>query len=246
MTLINAFLFFLIALVYSSAGFGGGSMYLAVLSQTGIGDAAVRMGGLACNAVVTTTGTINFHLKKWIVWPEVLKLLAFSTPACIASSLLTFDATTYFIVLGCCLLPAGLITVLGHGKMVKNEDIIIHTKWWLYPISLAIGFISGITGIGGGVYLSPILHLTKWGSAKHIAATSSVYILVNSVAGIIVQFTKNGQPDLSSVLWFMLAVLAGGLIGSRLSSSLFSQKTVRILTGVIIIFASVKILARYL
>lgn len=244
--MINAFLFFLIALVYSSAGFGGGSMYLAVLSQSGLSDVSVRIGGLACNAVVTSTGTFHFNLKKWIVWREVLKLLAFSTPACIVGSLLHFETSTYFILLASCLLPAGVITVFGLHHKTEQDVLTIQTKWWLYPVSMLIGFISGISGIGGGVYLSPILHITKWGSAKHIAATSSVYILVNSIAGMIVLISKNGFADLASVGWLGLAVFTGGLIGSRLSSNLFSQKTVRILTGVIIIFASVKIFAKYL
>lgn len=221
-------------------------MYLAMLAQTGMSDTAVRIHGLTCNTVVTATGTISFQNKNWMVWKPVLMLLAFSTPACIAASLINIHATTYFFILGCCLFIAGLLILLGKNSIDHQGPIENNIRWWIYPTSMLIGFISGITGIGGGVYLSPLLHLSRWGSAKHIAAASSVYILVNSLAGLTIHIWKGGWPEFSGIFWLILAVFAGGFLGSRMSSGLFSQRTVRILTGVIIIFASAKILTRYL
>ena len=116
----------------------------------------------------------------------------------------------------------------------------------MYPLSAGIGFISGLTGIGGGVYLSPVLHLTGWGSAKHIAATSSVFILVNSAGSLIIQFFAQDIQIDNRILIFLGAVLAGGLIGSNLSSNVLRQVHVRYITTALVLFASVRVLLKNL
>lgn len=246
MTFINAFIFFFIALVYSSAGFGGGSMYLAMLSQVSNSEAVIRFTGLSCNAIVTATGTINFHIKKWLAWKQVLGLLLFSIPFCIWASTFKMSSSFYFITLGVCLLLAGLMMAFQKKNDEKITYKKITTAWWLFPASAIIGFLSGLTGIGGGVYLSPLLHLSSWGSAKHISAASSVFILVNSIAGMTVQYVYHGDRLPVESIWLLAAVLAGGLIGSRLSSSIFNQKIVKLITIILIIFAAVRILIRYI
>lgn len=220
-------------------------MYLAVLSQYSDSVSFVRFTGLSCNAVVTTTGVINFQLKKWIAWKQVILLLMCSVPFCIWSSTWKVTSSTYFITLGVCLLLAGIFMMLRKSNR-SDELQPVKTAWWLFPVSMLIGFLSGLTGIGGGVYLSPLLHLSQWGSAKHIAAASSVFILINSFAGLFVQYYFHGERLGPESLWLLLAVFAGGFIGSRLSSSILSQNAVRLITIVLIIFASVKILFKYL
>ena len=220
-------------------------MYLAILSQFSYSDAFVRFTGLSCNAVVTTTGTINFYLKKWIVWRPLVALLACSVPLCIWASTWKITSKTYFITLGACLLVAGL-AMLFQRKSTADDNMQIRNPVWLYPVCAVIGFLSGFTGIGGGVYLSPLLHLVRWGSAKHIAAASSAFILINSFAGLVVQLIMQRIEWEIEQLWLVLAVAAGGLIGSRLSSSMLSQKVVRAITILLIIFASIRILLRYL
>ncbi len=245
MTIINAIFFFLIALIYSSAGFGGGSMYLAILGQVSDSVPFVRFTGLSCNAIVTTTGAINFQLKKWISWKPLLLLLLCSVPFCIWTSSWRVTSKTYFITLGFCLLLSGIFMLLRKSN-VSEELKPEKSSWWIYPASMLIGFLSGLTGIGGGVYLSPLLHLSQWGSAKHIAAASSVFILVNSLAGLFVQYFFHGDRLELDAVWLLLAVFAGGFIGSKLSSSILSQRAVRIITIILIIFASLRILYRYL
>lgn len=241
----NALLFFLIALIYSSAGFGGGSSYLAILSQFPYSSNFVRFTGLSCNAVVTTVGTFNFYKKGWIVWKPLLALLACSIPFCIWSSSWRLETQSYFITLGFCLMVAGL-AMLFQRQSNADENKTIRNPWWLYIVCAAIGLLSGYTGIGGGVYLSPLLHLIRWGTAKHIAAACSAFILINSIAGLMVQLINNSITWQTDQLWLLLAVLFGGLIGSRMSSSIFSQTTVRYITSGIIIFAAVRILSSHL
>jgi uncharacterized membrane protein YfcA len=244
LTSINAIFFFLIALVYSSAGFGGGSLYLALLSGMSGSTTAVRFVGLACNTVVTGVGSVNFQWNKWIAWRQLLPLLMCSVPFCIWSSFWKLEAKTYFISLGICLLIAGVLMLIKPTLVDEKKEI--RNRWWLYPVSSLIGFISGLTGIGGGVYLSPLLHLVGWGSAKHISAASAVFILINSIAGLFVQYYFHDARLGNESLWLLIAVLLGGVIGSRLGSSLLSQRVVKLITAIIIIFAAVRILIRYL
>jgi hypothetical protein len=244
LTLINGILFFVVALIYSTAGFGGGSMYLAVLSQSGQDVSWIRFTGLSCNAAVTAQGTWRFTRQGWLALKPVLLLLLFSVPPCIASSFWKMSERGYFLVLAFCLLAAGL--AMFFQPMVSSENKTPRNGIWLYPASALIGMISGLTGIGGGVYLSPLLHLTRWGSAKHIAAASSLFILVNSVAGLVVHcINRSAHFDFSNMT-LIFCVLVGGLIGSHFGSSALRQKHVKNITAVIILFASLRILWKYL
>lgn len=242
---IYALIFFLIALVYSSAGFGGGSSYLALLSQLPYSNTFIRFTGLSCNTLVTSVGTFNFYRKGWIAIKPVLGLLLASVPFCIWSASWKLTNRGYFITLGFCLLIAGVAMFLQKKNTLVSSKR-IRNPWWIYPICAAIGLLSGYTGIGGGVYLSPLLHFIRWGSSKHIAATSSAFILANSIAGILSQYFNNVIEWKIDQLWLLIAVLLGGMIGSRISSSILSQKAVRSVTAIVIILAAIRILSKNL
>jgi len=245
LTLINAFFFFLVAVVYSSAGFGGGSMYLAILSQSSLSNVLIRFMGLSCNTLVTSVGSFNFIRGGWVSWKSSLQLLACSVPFAMIASSIKLSGNTYFIILGICLFIAA-IAMLVQRKSAALQTSVPANKWFLFPISAAVGFIAGLTGIGGGVYLSPVLHLTGWGSSKHIAATSSLFILVNSIVSLIVQFTiQNVVVDHTLVL-YLSVVFAGSVIGSNLSSNVLKQIHVRYITIALILFASLRVLSKYL
>lgn len=219
-------------------------MYLAILSQSAMSVEAVRMSALSCNALVTANGTWQFHRANWIVWRAVLALLLCSVPPCVFMSSIGFSERTYFVSLSVALLLAALIMIIRHER---SEVLTVRPlQWWMYPLSFLIGGISGLTGIGGGIYLAPFLYMTKWGSPKQVAGASSVFILVNSIAGLITQTAVNG-PQLELEIWpLLIAVLVGGLIGSNWSSARFSHRIVRYITIVIIIFAAVRILVKHL
>jgi uncharacterized membrane protein YfcA len=241
---IYAFLFFLVALIYSAAGFGGGSMYLAILAQSSLSVEALRMAALGCNAVVTAGGTWHFHRANWIVWRAVLALLACSVPPCLYTASLQLSEKTYFITLAIALLVAATAMLI---RQPRNEQLTVQPlRWWMYPLSSAIGAVSGITGIGGGIYLAPFLYLSKWGSPKQIAGASSVFILVNSLAGMFMQVRSNGWQMEWNLLPLFIAVFVGGLIGSNWSSARFTHRIVRWMTVVIIIFAAGRTLWKYL
>ncbi len=240
---IYALLFFLVALVYSAAGFGGGSMYLAILAQSAMGVEAVRMSALSCNAIVTANGTWHFHKANWIVWRGVLALLLCSVPPCIYTSSLHVEERTYFLILGVALVAVAAVMVVRHER---TEVLTVRPlQWWMYPLSFMIGALSGLTGIGGGIYLAPFLYLTKWGSPKQIAGASSVFILVNSIAGLITQIVVNGWQVQTEMWPLLVAVVVGGLLGSKWSSARFSHRIVRYITIVIILIAAARILIKY-
>jgi len=124
MTITTAVLFFLVALIYSSAGFGGGSSYLAILSQFPYSNGFIRFTGLSCNTVVTSAGTINFYKKGWIVWSPLLLILLSSIPFCIWSASWKLETHSYFITLGFCLLLAGLVMLLQPKNAAQENKAI--------------------------------------------------------------------------------------------------------------------------
>jgi uncharacterized protein len=238
---LEILLFFIIALVYSSAGFGGGSMYIAILSQTLTSQNLIKTTSLICNAVVTANGSFQFYRSGWIALKPTLLLLAASVPLCIWTSTFILNDKTYFLLLAVCLLiAAGAMAIKKQSS--KSQDDTISNKWWQYPASAAIGAIAGLTGIGGGVYLSPLLHISGWGSPKHIAAVSSLYILVNSISSLATRFFSGETTFQTDQLWLLLAALTGGFIGSRIGTSVLSHKAVKWITVIIIIFAAIKLI----
>ncbi|MDZ4824745.1 MAG: sulfite exporter TauE/SafE family protein [Flavobacteriales bacterium] len=243
MTIVNLF-FFLIALAYSSAGFGGGSLYLAVLANTGLAAIHVRMLALSCNALVTLQGGLHYQWKKLIPWKKLWPLLAASVPASLLGAMIKMDDRWYFILLAICILLAA-IAMGVQAIIVRNENRTALRNVVLVPASGVIGFLAGITGIGGGIFLSPLLYLTRWSGEKEIAAASSLFILLNSLAGLLGQGMVNGMSLTRNDLWFFAAVIAGGFIGSRLSVSVLTRSLIRWLTIGIMIFAAVRILIKY-
>jgi len=219
-------------------------MYLAVLAQSTLTVEAIRITALSCNALVTANGTWQFHRANWIVWRGVLLLLCCSVPSCLYTASLQLSEKTYFISLAIALMLAAL-AMLIHQQ--RNEQLTVQPlRWWMYPLAFLIGGVSGITGIGGGIYLAPFLYLTRWGSPKQIAGASSAFILVNSLAGLSMQVSMNGWQPGWDILPLLGAVFAGSIVGSYWSSARFTHRIVRWMTIVIIIFAAIRTLVKYL
>jgi len=241
-------LFFLVAILYSSVGFGGGSSYLAVLALTSLAFIHIRAIALLCNIVVVSGGTYIYIKNKLFNWKKIVPLVLMSVPLAFIGGYLKISQTFFFILLGITLLIAAIfmwtskyINKKGEASNFKNSV----TK----DVSFGglIGFISGMVGIGGGIFLSPLLHLTKWDTPKRIAATSSFFILVNSIAGLSGQFLNpefSIEPTITIILMF--TVLIGGQIGSRLSVQFISPTNIKKGTALLIAFVGIRILWKYL
>ena len=240
--------FFLIAVLYSAVGFGGGSSYLAVLALTALAFTQIRAIALLCNIVVVSGGTYIYIKNKLFDWKRLLPLVSISVPMAFLGGYLKISQTFFFILLGITLLVAAIL-MWASKYITKKSDEILVKKSIKKDISYGgfIGFISGMVGIGGGIFLAPLLHLTKWDAPKKIAAAASFFILVNSVAGLAGQYLNPNfavEPTLTLVL--MVTVLVGGQIGSRLSVQLISPIKLKKATAVLIAFVAVRILWKYM
>jgi uncharacterized protein len=240
-------LFFIVAVLYSSVGFGGGSSYLAILALTGIIFTQIRATALLCNIVVVSGNVFLFYRHKKLDWKKITPLILFSIPLAYLGGYLKISQQFFFILLGFTLLFAA-ITMWISKRFVSIDEKTDKPKL-IRNASYGgiIGFISGMVGIGGGIFLAPLLHLTNWDTPKKIAATASFFILVNSIAGLLGQYSN---PDffidwnLTSIL--LVTVFIGGQIGSRISINSFTPIQLKKATAILIAFVSIRILIKYL
>lgn len=241
-----AIFFFLIAVFYSSAGFGGGSSYLALLVLAGVDLFVLRSTALMCNVIVVGSGTYIFYQQGYLNIKNSLPIILISVPFAFLGGYLPISTGAIFILLGFSLLVAAVVLWVqpNYKESVKADNRTV-TKAGV--IGGSIGFLSGLIGIGGGIFLSPVLNFINWSSPKKIAAIASFFILVNSVAGLIGQWMQH--PPYLDFYWswpLLLAVLLGGQIGSRIAVQNFSNSTIRRTTAVLVLIASLKILNDHL
>ena len=244
--LISAFL--ITAFLYASVGFGGGSTYNALLILYNVDYLLIPKIALTCNLIVVIGGTIRYQLNHLIPWKKVLPLIIFSAPFAWIGGRLPIDKELFLAILGISLLISGILLLIRKEE-IENFSKSVNSKIgiFLYSImSVLIGLISGLVGIGGGIFLSPILHLTKTIPSMNIAAISSVFIFVNSIAGLSGQFMKDNSVSLISEFvgyyWLFFAVLIGGNIGTYLGIKTFHPIIVRRLTAILVIYVSLRIL----
>ncbi|TDQ29851.1 sulfite exporter TauE/SafE family protein [Tenacibaculum caenipelagi] len=239
-------LFFFIAILYSSVGFGGGSSYLAVLALTSLLFTQIRATALLCNIIVVTGNVYIYMRQKQYQWKKVIPLTLFSIPLAFLGGYLRISQTFFFILLGFTLLFAA-ITMWISNKTISNNKTINLSLTKNAGYGGIIGFISGMVGIGGGIFLAPLLHLTNWDTPKRIAATASFFILVNSISGLIGQYTNpEFSIDKNLTLLLLATVFIGGQIGSRMSNKFFTPIQLKKATAILIAFVSIRILIKYL
>jgi uncharacterized membrane protein YfcA len=237
-------IFFLIAVLYSSVGFGGGSSYLAVLALSSLAFTQIRAAALLCNIVVVSGSTLIYLQKKLVNWKKIAPLVFISVPMAFIGGYLRIGQTFFFVLLGITLLTAAILMWTSRFISKKSNEFTFKksTKREL-SYGGGIGLISGMVGIGGGIFLSPLLHLTNWDTPKRIAATSSFFILVNSMAGLGGQlFNPEFSIDKNITIILMFTVFLGGQIGSRISVQLISPFVLKRATAILIAFVALRIL----
>lgn len=238
--LILVLAFFLIAIVYSSVGFGGGSSYLALLGVMGVHLEILRPAALLCNIVVVTGGTYIFWRSGALDFKKSWPFLCASVPLAFIGGMWEIkDARFFFILLGTSLLVAAALLWIQPAPQKEN-----HFRSPVLNAGLGggIGFLSGLIGIGGGIFLSPVLHLLNWAQPRKISALASIFILANSISGLAGQITRAGDRNWSFIIPLLLAVLLGGQIGSRMGAKRFNPLYIKRITAVVIFAAAIKIL----
>ena len=231
-----------VAVLYSSVGHGGASGYLAVLSLTTYGameSAWLKQHAWCLNLVVAAIAFYHFHRAGYHVPKLTVPFIVASIPMAMVGGYLAVDGAIYDLLLSICLLAAAwrLFTTSVSDVVVDSEP-----SWGMAaPVGGTIGFASGIIGVGGGIFLSPVLLLKKWATPKGAAATSALFIWVNSLAGL-GGATLSGQLVLEwSVLFpFVAAVLVGGFIGSRYGAEIAPHQMVRKLLVVVLVVAAAR------
>ena len=233
-------LFFVVALFYSSIGFGGGSSYLAILSLL-LGDFfEIRTLALTLNLVVVTIGTLAYIKNRVFDWKLFWPFLVLSIPASFLGSLLQLSEASFFFALGIILILSAimlLVQALSTYQISKKLTVAKRSM-----AGFGIGFISGITGIGGGIFLSPFLNLFRWANPRIIASLASIFILVNSIAGLAgLAVAGTFEMNWDFAYKIILSVSAGGLIGSFLSNFSINVNVIRGMTALLVGYVGVRI-----
>lgn len=242
------FLFFLIiAFVYSSVGFGGGSSYLAVLAMYNLPYQEIRLTALICNVIVVVGGVYIYIRNKQIDWKKAIPITFMSVPMAYLGAIVKISQETFFLILGVTLIIAAILLWIKTDTRYDEKSIDV-SKQSVSGNSMlggGIGFLSGLVGIGGGIFLSPLLNLMKWDTPRKIAAVSSVFILVNSISGIFGQASQlTVGIDSVRVISLCLAVFIGGQTGSRISLK-WNPLVIKRMTAVLVLVAGVNVLIKY-
>ena len=240
--IILPILFFVTALIYSSIGFGGGSTYLAILLIWGVPYTIFPVIALVCNIIVVSGNSINFIRSKNININLLFPYLIGSIPFAFIGGSISIEKSLFEILLFCILSVAGIFLLI-ESKAFNKEKIKINKIPRLISISIGsiIGFMSGIVGIGGGIFLSPLLFLMKAGYPRHITSSASLFILINSIFGIAGQLTKDQVLNQVITYWpLFLSVLIGGQIGSILNIKFLSNKILALITSFLVIFVAIR------
>ncbi len=244
--------FFLTAALYASVGFGGGSTYNALLALAGLDYRLLPAVALTCNILVVAGGCWRFHQAGLMPWRRALPLVLVSAPFAALGGLTPIKEAMFLTLLAASLVVAGLALLLQKegdpapmpsplpaapeataGRMTGASAMVT---------GAGIGYLAGLVGIGGGIFLAPYLHITRWASARQIAATASLFILIISLAGLGGQLVKLGRsgtlPDLAIYWPLALAVVIGGQIGSVIGIRVLPPVVVKRATGVLILYVA--------
>jgi len=241
MVILSIF-FFITAIFYSSVGFGGGSTYLALLLIWKIPYYIFPIIALFCNIIVVTGSSINYIRTGNLNLKLLIPYLIGSIPFAFLGASISIEKELFEILLFFVLIVAGIFLLI-ESKSFNKDQIKIRQipKILSIFVGSVIGFISGIVGIGGGIFLSPFLFLMKAGYPKHIATTASLFILINSIFGVAGQLTKNIVFNEFLNFWpLFLVTLIGGQIGNFLNIKFLSNKMLALITSLLVIFVAVR------
>jgi len=240
--IILSILFFVTAILYSSVGFGGGSTYLALLLIWGIPYNIFPIIALSCNIIVVSGNCFNYIRAGNLNLKLLIPYLVGSIPLAFIGGFLPIEKKFFEISLFVVLTVAGILLLFKFKSYDNKEEI-----YRKIPIIISIliggilGFVSGVVGIGGGIFLSPILFLLRAGKPKHIVTTASLFILINSLSGIFGQLTKSTVLNEIQNYWFLfLAVLIGGQIGNFLNLKIFPTRILALVTAALVLFVAIR------
>ena len=240
---ILSILFFVTATLYSSVGLGGGSTYLALLLIWGLPYTIFPIVALSCNIIVVSGNCFNYIRAGNLNFKLLVPYLIGSIPLAFIGGSLPVEKNIFEILLFIVLIIAGCFLLLNFKSYDDKEKSYKNIP---YLISIIIGgilgFISGVVGIGGGIFLSPILFLLKVARPKHIVTAASLFILINSIFGIMGQLTKNSVlNEVQDYFYLLFAVLIGGQLGNYLNLKIFTSRLLALITAALVLFVALRL-----
>jgi len=234
-----ALLFLVIALLYASIGHAGASGYLAVMGWLGVTSATMRPTALVLNAIVASLATWNFWRAGWCRWKLFWPFACTSIPAAWLGGRIALPEIYYKPLVGVVLVYASWQL----AQSAKQDGVLTQPPSLIIAITTGafLGFLSGITGVGGGIFLSPVLVLAAWATVREASGVAAPFILVNSLAGLMGQYSANLSLSPALPLW-IIAVTTGGAIGSWLGSRRLPPAVVRKILMIVLISAGLKMI----
>ena len=235
-------LFFITAAIYSSVGFGGGSTYLALLLLWGVPFTIFPVIALCCNIIVVSGNCINYTRAGHLNFKLIIPFLIGSIPLAYIGGALPIEKEIFEILLFLILSIAGMLLLINF-KTYDDKQENYRKIPFLFSVLIGgvLGFLSGIVGIGGGIFLSPILFLIRAAKPKHIVTAASIFILINSLSGILGQITKNEVLNEILNYWpLLLAVFIGGQIGNFINIKILPTRILALITSGLVLFVAAR------
>lgn len=239
--------FFIIATLYSSVGFGGGSSYLALMALILIDFFTIRSIALVCNIVVVSSSCYTYYKKDLFDFKKFLPFVITSIPLSYLGASVRLNEIVFFLILGISLVLAA-IALIVQTKIFQTKDL--NPKKYpvilFYALGGGIGFLSGMVGIGGGILLAPILLFLRWDKPIFVASLVSFFILVNSISGLSGLIINNTfQVPLIQTAILLVIVFIGGKLGNYLTFKKLNQNSIKLLTALLVLFVGVRLIYKY-
>lgn len=233
-------LIFLAALLFSSVGHGGASAYLATFALISMAPASMRPAALCLNVLVASIALYKFYKVRAFNWQLFWPIALMSVPAAFFGGQVTLPNSIYKALVGACLIYAAW-TIFNQASKTDDIEVQPVAKPVLMGLGAGLGFLAGLTGVGGGIFLSPVLLFFSWAKTKVISGVAAAFILVNSISGLLGFLSKS--PTLPAGLgYWAIAAVAGGLIGGEYGSKKLANPTIRKLLALVLVFAGSKML----
>jgi len=227
------------AMLYSSVGHAGASAYLAAMALFNVAPDVMKPTALALNIVVATIATIKFYQADCFSWPVFWPFALTSIPFSFIGGALVLPGSLYKPVVGAVLLYAAYWLLVA--KPAAVADVRSIPLWAALAAGAVIGLLSGLTGVGGGIFLSPLLLFMGWAKTKQTSGVSAAFILVNSIAGLLGHSSSVASLPGVIPVWAMAAVL-GGWMGAEFGSKRIGNTTVRRLLAIVLVIAGLKMI----